>query len=75
VTGRFDIVRTIPNAEGVLVPTNIEGTLAHLYGKLGYIDAVDRDNMKFRSKEHAEKSLKDLSSKETWYRPSFLSKP
>jgi RNA-directed DNA polymerase len=68
MTGRYDVIRTIPNAEGVLVPTKTEGTLTQLHGMLGYVDAVDRHNMKLRSKEHSEKSQKELSSKETLYR-------
>jgi len=74
MTGRFDIVRTLPNAEGVLVPTQTEGTLPQLHGMLGHIDAVDRHNMRLRSKEYGEKSEKDLSSKETLYRRFLIFK-
>jgi len=72
--GRFDIIRTLPNDAGELVPTPTEGTLTQLHGMLGHIDAVDRHNMRLRKEEYGERSEKDLSSKETLYRRFLIFK-
>lgn len=74
MTGQFEIIRTMRLAEGVLVPTKTEGTMAQLHGMLGHIDGVDRHNMELRSKEPGQKTERDLSSKETLYRRFLIFK-
>jgi RNA-directed DNA polymerase len=75
-TGAFQHVRSIPDANGVLTPTKVDGTLAQLHGMLGHIDAVDCHNFKIASKVDSQKTQAKsaLRSKEKLYRRFLMFK-
>jgi 5S rRNA maturation endonuclease (ribonuclease M5) len=73
-TGSFQHVRTIPDANGVVTPTTVEGTLAQLHGILGFIDAVDCHNFEMESKVDPRKAKASLRSKEKLYRRFLMFK-
>ena len=73
-TGTFQHVRTIPDANGVITPTAVEGTLAQLHGIFGHIDAVDYHNFKIQSKADPRKAKIALRSKEKLYRRFLMFK-
>lgn len=73
-TGSFQHVRTIPDANGVVTPTPVEGTLAQLHGILGHIDAVDCHNSDIESKVDPRKAKTALRSKEKLYRRFLMFK-
>lgn len=73
-TGSFQHVRTIPDANGVVTPTTVTGTLAQLHGILGHIDAVDCHNFEIESKTDPRKAKIALRSKEKLYRRFLMFK-
>ena len=73
-TGSFQHVRTIPDANGVVTPTIVEGTLAQLHGIFGHIDSVDCHNFEIESKVDARKAKTALRSKEKLYRRFLMFK-
>ena len=74
ITGRFQHVRTIPDANGVVTPTTVEGTLTQLHGILGFIDAVDCHNFEMESQVDPRKAKASLRSKEKLYRRFLMFK-
>ncbi len=75
MTGRFQVVESIPdpNAPGVLVPTQIDGTLAQLHGILGHIYRVDRYNDEL-PKQTVNPIKPSINSKENLYRRFLMFK-
>ncbi len=73
-TGTFQHVRTIPDTNGVVTPTAVEGTLAQLHGIFGHIDAVDYHNFKIQSKADPREAKIALRSKEKLYRRFLMFK-
>ena len=73
-TGSFQHVRTIPDANGLVTPTIVEGSLPQLHGILGYIDAVDCHNFEIESKVDPRKAKIALRSKEKLYRRFLMFK-
>lgn len=76
MTGHFDFVQAVPDANGVLVPTKKEGTLSQLHGMLGHIDRVDLHNAKLESLARGNNwvSTKGVGSKENLYRRFLIFK-
>jgi hypothetical protein len=73
-TGTFQHVRTIPDANDVVTPTAVDGTLAQLHGIFGHIDAVDYHNCKIQSKADPREAKIALRSKEKLYRRFLMFK-
>jgi len=73
-TGTFQHVKTIPDANGVVTPTAVKGTLAQLHGIFGHIDAVDHHNFKIQSKADPREAKIALRSKEKLYRRFLMFK-
>lgn len=73
-TGNFQHIRAIPDANGVVTPTPVDGTLAQLHGILGHIDAVDCHNSDIESKVDPRKAKVALRSKEKLYRRFLMFK-
>jgi RNA-directed DNA polymerase len=75
-TGSFQRMRMVPDANGVLTPTMVDGTMAQLHGMFGHIDAVDCHNSeieaKVESREHQAKAA--LRSKQKLYRRFLMFK-
>jgi RNA-directed DNA polymerase len=73
-TGIFQHVRTIRDANGVVTPTTVEGTLEQLHGILGFIDQIDCHNFEreFNVDPHEAKVV--LRSKEKLYRRFLMFK-
>src|SRR5260370_11744984 len=68
MTGRFQMIESVPdpNAPGVLVPTQIDGTLAQLHGMMGHIYRVDRYNDEL-PKQTVNPVKPSINSKENLY--------
>jgi RNA-directed DNA polymerase len=75
ITGRFQMIESVPdpNALGVLVPTEIDGTLAQLHGMLGHVDRVDRYNDEL-PKQTVNPIKPSINSKENLYRRFLMFK-
>jgi hypothetical protein len=74
--GKFQQMRIVPDAKGVLTPTMVDGTMAQLHGMLGHIDDVDYHNFKIEAKvesrkQHAKAALR---SKQKLYRRFLMFK-
>jgi RNA-directed DNA polymerase len=76
MTGSFQHIRAIPDADRVVTPTTVEGTLAQLHGILGHIDAVDCHNFEIESLVDSQKAPAKvaLRSKEKLYRRFLMFK-
>lgn len=83
MTGTFQSTRMVPDANGVVTRTKIDGTVAQLQGMIGHINRVDRYNeeqdAKRVSANHKAKDIKEsakaaLRSKERLYRRFLLFK-
>jgi hypothetical protein len=76
MTGSFQHFRTIPDANGVLTPTKVDGTLAQLHGMLGHIDAVDCHNFEIEATVDSRKAQAKIAlrSKEKLYRRFLMFK-
>lgn len=75
-TGRFQLLRMVPNVNGVSTPTIVDGTMAQLHGMLGHIDAVDRHNFDIEAKVESRKprAKAALRSKQNLYRRFLMFK-
>jgi RNA-directed DNA polymerase len=73
-TGTFHHVRTIRDANGVVSPTTVEGTLEQLHGILGFIDRVDCHNFEREFKVDPHEAKAALRSKEKLYRRFLMFK-
>ncbi len=75
-TGKFEFVHAVPDANGVLVPTRGEGTLAQLHGMFGHINSVDHHNAKLESGKIAKQqaNAQGVGSKENLYRRFLIFK-
>jgi hypothetical protein len=75
-TGAYQHIRTIANANGVLTPTLVDGTLRQLAGKFAHINRVDKDNADKEEKTELKKgeSQTTLRAKEKLYRRFLLFK-
>jgi RNA-directed DNA polymerase len=75
-TGKFQRLRIVRDANGVLAPTMVDGTMAQLHGMLGHIDAVDCHNFEIEAKieslKHQAKPA--LRSKQKLYRRFLMFK-
>lgn len=60
----------VPDANGALTPTMVDGTMAQLQGMFGHIDAVDLHNFKIEAKVESRKQQAKIAlrSKEKLYR-------
>ncbi len=69
-TGSFQRMRMVPDANGALTPTMVDGTMAQLQGMFGHIDAVDLHNFKIEAKVESRKQQAKIAlrSKEKLYR-------
>jgi hypothetical protein len=76
MTGQFELIRTIPDRNGVLVPTKIQGTIPQLHGMLGHINAVDCHNAEVEAKGELGEAKAEarLRSKEKLYRRFLIFK-
>jgi RNA-directed DNA polymerase len=80
LTGQFQFIMTVPDPNGVLVPTKVNGKSSQLQGMLGHIDYVDRHNQEMESKRDggsaSAKMAADraLRSKQALYRRFLLFK-
>jgi len=75
MTGRFQEIVPVadPKTPGVLVPTQIDGTLAQLHGMLGHIYRVDRYNDEL-PKQTVNPIKPSINSKENLYRRFLMFK-
>lgn len=75
-TGSFQQVRMVPDANGALTPTMVDGTMVQLHGMLGHIDAVDCHNFEIESKVESRKQQAKLAlrSKQKLYRRFLMFK-
>jgi RNA-directed DNA polymerase len=73
-TGTFHHVRTTRDANGVVTPTAVEGTLEQLHGILGFIDQVDCRNFEREFKVDPHEAKAALRSKEKLYRRFLMFK-
>ena len=75
-TGKFQRLRMLRDAKGLLTPGMVDGTMAQLHGMMGHIDAVDRHNFEREAKTASRKQqAKDaLRSKEKLYRRFLMFK-
>lgn len=76
MTGKFDFVQLVSDEEGILVPTQTEGSLEQLHGMLGHINRVDLYNLA-RVAEAGHEQLGGggrLGSKENLYRRFLMFK-
>lgn len=80
MTGQFQFIQTVADANGVLAPLKEEGTIEQLHGMIGHIDFVDRHNEEieakldsggYRAREAAKAALR---SKQRLYRRFLLFK-
>ena len=80
MTGQFQFIRTVPDANGVLTPMKVDGTVGQLHGMTGHIDFVDRHNEEMEAKldgssSWAKEAAKAaLRSKQRLYRRFLLFK-
>src|ERR1700676_44677 len=74
--GKFQQMRIVPDAKGVLTPTMVDGTMAQLHGMLGHIDDVDYHNFKIEAKVESRKQQAKaaLRSKQKLYRRFLMFK-
>jgi hypothetical protein len=75
-TGKFQQMRMVPDAMGVLTPTMVDGTMAQIHGMLGHIDAVDCHNFEIDTKVESRKqqAKSALRSKQKLYRRFLMFK-
>lgn len=80
ITGQFQFFQSIPDANGVLTPTAVNGTVEQLQGLIGHIDRLDchnealvgkRKNVSMKEKDAARAAL---SSKQQLYKRFLLFK-
>ncbi len=80
MTGKFQFTQAVADTNGVLTPTQIDGTVERLHGMIGHIDFVDRHNAELESRldsgsDKAKRAAKDtLRSKQGLYRRFLLYK-
>jgi retron-type reverse transcriptase len=80
MTGKFQFTQTVAAANGVLTPTEMDGTVEQLHGMIGHIDFVDHHNEQLVAKldsasDKEKKAAKDaLRSKQRLYRRFLLFK-
>lgn len=75
-TGKFQRLRMVRDANGVLTLAMVDGTMAQLHGMLGHIDAVDCHNVEIEAKVDSRKQQAKtvLRSKQKLYRRFLLFK-
>lgn len=75
MTGHFDLMTTVADANGVLTPTKVIGNMNQLQGILGHIDFVDSYNADVQSKHGDSQAAKRaLRSKQALYRRFLIFK-
>jgi RNA-directed DNA polymerase len=69
-------MRTVPNANGVLTPTLVDGTLQQLAGKFAHVNRVDKHNAEIEEKAERKKgeAKTALRAKEGLYRRFLMFK-